>query len=308
MPTVSVIIPTYNRVTLLVEALDSVFSQTRPPDETIVIDDGSTDDTEQVIRSRFGTRVRYMRQDNAGQSSARNNGIQAAIGELVAFLDSDDLWVPDRLERQLAALVAHPDLDFIFGLESKFTVSRRFEPHQIDEADYFGCLNSVECVIEDPLAVLLKENFFLPTSSVLFRKSCVATVGLMDRAVEPVEDYDYWIRFALHGFRFGFINAILCRRRLHEGNLINQKIVTKTAVVKVLARYADRSPSHRECAEHKLRGLHYDLGSVLLRNGDWSNAYAHLKAGRPVDQHGFRWRLKLAAASLFRRMPRRQAF
>jgi glycosyltransferase involved in cell wall biosynthesis len=305
MPTISVIIPTYNRADLIGQALESALAQTYPADEIIVVDDGSTDDTEQVV-AQYAGRVRYMRQVNAGPSAARNRGIQASSGDFIALLDSDDLWVKDRLERQLSALTLHPDLDFIFGLEAKFNSANQTAPPEINHHDYFECLNSIECVISDPLEVLLKENFFVATSSVLFRRGCIDKVGLLDVSVRLAEDYEYWLRFAFAGFHFGFINAVLCRRRLHEGNLINQALATKASVAEVLSRYRDRSPAHRDSLLRKLRGLHYDLGSAFLKIGDWSDAYLHLKAGRPLDRNELAWRLKLTAASIFRWLPRKR--
>src|ERR1700678_803249 len=127
MPTISVIIPTYNRADLIGQALESALAQTHPADEIIVVDDGSTDDTERVV-AQYAGQVRYMRQVNAGPSAARNRGIQAASGDFIALLDSDDLWVKDRLERQLAALTLHPGLDFIFGLEAKFNSANQTAP------------------------------------------------------------------------------------------------------------------------------------------------------------------------------------
>ena len=108
MPTVSVIIPTYNRRTYVQEAIDSVLAQTYPDYEIIVIDDGSTDGTDQVLHARYGDRIRYVWQENQGESAARNRGIALARGEYIALLDSDDLWLPDKLAKQIPFLDSHP--------------------------------------------------------------------------------------------------------------------------------------------------------------------------------------------------------
>lgn len=105
---ISVVIPTYNRRDLLKRALLSMLAQTLLPTEIIVIDDGSTDDTAAMIRTEFPA-VHYYHQENQGVGSARNTGIQHAIGDWIAFLDSDDEWLPEKLARQQAALAAHPD-------------------------------------------------------------------------------------------------------------------------------------------------------------------------------------------------------
>lgn len=104
-PIISAVIPTYNRSALVLRAVESVLAQTRPPDETIVVDDGSTDDTEELVRG-LGERVRYVRQDNAGGAAARNRGTEVARGDWIAFLDSDDVWTDRHLERIEAAIVA----------------------------------------------------------------------------------------------------------------------------------------------------------------------------------------------------------
>ena len=116
---VSVVIPTYNRRSYLAEALASVLAQSRAADEIIVVDDGSTDDTAEMIRDRFPT-VRYVWQANAGASAARNRGIGMAQGQFLAFLDSDDLWTPEKLSLQLAAFATDPGLEIVFGHVQQF--------------------------------------------------------------------------------------------------------------------------------------------------------------------------------------------
>ncbi|MBI4530243.1 MAG: glycosyltransferase family 2 protein, partial [Candidatus Latescibacteria bacterium] len=110
---VSVIIPTYNRSRFVCEAVASALAQSQPPSEVIVIDDGSTDDTAAVLHRRYGDRIRYIQQDRRGKSAARNSGAQRATGHYLAFLDSDDLWTPTKLERQLRLLEADPAFSLV---------------------------------------------------------------------------------------------------------------------------------------------------------------------------------------------------
>lgn len=295
-PTISAVIPTFNRAKLLAEAVDSALQQTHPPDEIIVVDDGSTDNTEQVV-AQYGGRLRYIRQENSGPAGARNHGIRVASGDFIAFLDSDDLWVKDRLERQLKALAQHPGLDFLFGLEAKFSAERQFAACEIKERDVLAILNAADCVVPNPFALLLKENF-VPTSSVLVRRTCLATVGEMDASVVPAEDYDCWLRLALHGFRFGFVNAILCKRRLHQGNLVNQWVTLAASAAKVLSRYRDQSPAQREQVTRRLNNLHYDLGSRLLYQREFGRALHYLRQANPSGRTRLVWYGKLAVARL----------
>ncbi len=109
MPKVSVIIPTYNRAHFLCEALDSALSQTFKDFEIIIVDDGSTDNTKQVLE-KYGSRIYYIYQENKGRAEARNTGIRRAKGEHIAFLDDDDIWLPNKLEKQVFFLDARPDI------------------------------------------------------------------------------------------------------------------------------------------------------------------------------------------------------
>src|SRR5690242_19336912 len=127
---VSVVIPSFNRAGLIGETIDSILAQTRPPSEVIVVDDGSTDETESVV-ARYGRAVRYHRIDNVGPSAARNVGVSLARGSWIAFCDSDDLWRPTKLERQvalheLASDVEYSFTDFSFVASDKWSPSSRF--------------------------------------------------------------------------------------------------------------------------------------------------------------------------------------
>jgi glycosyltransferase involved in cell wall biosynthesis len=111
---ISVIIPTYNRANLVVNAIESALEQTYAPHEVVVVDDGSTDGTWEVLKKKFGDQIRYCWGENSGPSAARNRGIAEARGEWIAFLDSDDLWMPDKLDRQVKALEKYPDCGVCF--------------------------------------------------------------------------------------------------------------------------------------------------------------------------------------------------
>jgi len=295
-PTVSAVIPTYNRAKMLVEAVESALQQTHPPYEIVVIDDGSTDDTGKVM-ARYAGKVRYIRQKNSGPSAARNHGFRLATGDFIALLDSDDLWVKDRLERQLAALALRPELDVLFGLEAKFTAEQQFDPCDIKDTQVLASLKAVNCVIPNPLSLLLRENF-IPTSSALFRRSCLAKVGPIDESLKQAEDYDFWLRFALHGCQFGFINSTLCRRRMHEGNLVNQWLNRTITTAEVLSRYRDRSPEHRASVSLRLSDLYYDLGSHLLYRRDFTPALHYLRQANPSGRTRLVWAAKLGLARL----------
>lgn len=181
-PTVSVVIPTFNRASVLPRALGSVFSQARPPEEVIVVDDGSEDGTERLVREEFPA-ARYFRQENRGVAAARNRGARMARGNWLAFLDSDDEWLPAKLERQLAALGAEPGFSLCHTDETWIRRGRRVNPmkkHAKSGGRIFQrCLEL--CVIS-PSAALIRRQLF-------------DSLGGFDETLPVCEDYDLWLRF-----------------------------------------------------------------------------------------------------------------
>ncbi len=166
---------------MLPRALESVTTQTRPPAELIVVDDGSTDDTVELIAGQF-PEARILRQENRGVSAARNRGIEASTGEWIALLDSDDEWRPEKLERQLAALRDHPELRICHTDEIWIRRGRRVNPRQI-HAKHGGWIFK-RCL---PLCAM-------SPSSILIHRSVFDEVGLFDEGLPACEDYDLWLR------------------------------------------------------------------------------------------------------------------
>ena len=178
---IAVVIPTFNRAQLLLRCLRSVAAQTLAPAEVIVVDDGSTDATERLVRQHFPT-VRYLRQAAGGVSRARNHGVLAARSEWLAFLDSDDEWVPHKLERQCDALTQQTRFRFCHTDEIWIRNGKRVNPmkkHAKAGGDIFTrCLP--RCVISP--------------SSVIIHRSVFQQVGGFDEALPACEDYDLWLR------------------------------------------------------------------------------------------------------------------
>ena len=178
---VSVVVPTFDRASVLPRALDSVIEQTRLPAEVIVVDDGSTDATAELVESRFPG-VRLLRQENRGVSAARNRGIEASRGEWIALLDSDDEWRPRKLEMQLSALEAQPDLRICHTDEIWIRKGRRVNPRQI-HAKHGGWIFE-HCL---PLCAM-------SPSSIVIHRSIFEAVGMFNEALPACEDYDLWLR------------------------------------------------------------------------------------------------------------------
>ena len=178
---ISVIIPSWNRADRLAAALDSVYAQSVAPHEIIVVDDGSTDDTRELLGRHYPD-VHYIFQQNKGVSQARNTGIRAASGDWIALLDSDDRWKPCKLELQLAAIRANPDCKLCHSDEIWIRNGKRVNPMKI-HAKHGGrifryCLPL--CVIS-PSAVMIHRDIF-------------REIGLFDETLPACEDYDLWLR------------------------------------------------------------------------------------------------------------------
>jgi glycosyltransferase involved in cell wall biosynthesis len=179
--TVSVVIPTYNRINYLPRALDSVAAQTRPVTEIIVVDDGSTDGTTEYIRKRYPD-VNVIRQANHGVSHARNTGIHNAAGHWVAFLDSDDAWMPDKMSRQFNALAGDPGYRIVHSNE--IWIRRGVRVNQKKKHRKYGGHIFTRCL---PICAIS------PSASLIHR-SVFAAVGLFDESLPACEDYDMWLR------------------------------------------------------------------------------------------------------------------
>jgi glycosyltransferase involved in cell wall biosynthesis len=182
-PLVSAVIPTFNRAWSLGRAVDSVLAQTYRPLDLIVVDDGSTDETPRLLAPLAARgRLTLIRQPNRGVSAARNAGLAAARGSLLAFLDSDDEWLPDKIKTQVEFLNQHPDQVLVQTQERWFRGGRRVNPgrkHRKLSGDIF--LPSLKLCLISPSAVMLRRSLF-------------EEVGLFDEGLAAAEDYDLWLR------------------------------------------------------------------------------------------------------------------
>jgi glycosyltransferase involved in cell wall biosynthesis len=187
---VTVIIPTYNRAAVLRRAVDSVRAQTAADCcDVLIVDDGSTDGTARVL-AELGPGVQVVRQANAGGAAARNTGIRASRGEFVAFLDSDDYWLPDKIERQLAAMRRWPDIALVAGRASGFYPDGRVT-HDPP--------SPVPAHAPTDFAPALCDENFLHTPAVMVRRRTLLAAGLFPEDQRRCHDYPLWVRVALRG-------------------------------------------------------------------------------------------------------------
>jgi len=205
-PAISVIIPTLNRRNLLKRAVKSVLEQSIPIEEIIVVDNGSTDGTRSMLRSNF-PRVHCITEHKLGVSAARNRGISIAKGNWIAFLDSDDAWLPTKLEKQVAAHSKNSDFRLIHTDEIWYREGKRvnqMKKHKKRGGDIFeNCL--LLCCISP--------------SSVLLRKDLIQDVGLFDDALPACEDYDLWLRITSGESVLYVDEALTIKYGGHEGQL-----------------------------------------------------------------------------------------
>jgi len=205
-PLVSVIIPTFNRGGIVAEAIDSVLSQAYRQVELLVVDDGSSDTTDAVLRG-YSDRIHIIRQKNKGVSAARNSGIRRSRGPFIAFLDSDDLWLPEKLSRQIEFFMAHPDALVCQSEEIWIRNGVRVNPkkrHKKPSGMIFD--RSLELCLVSPSAVMIKRTLF-------------DEVGLFDEDLPACEDYDLWLRTSLRFPVYLIDQPLVVKRGGHEDQL-----------------------------------------------------------------------------------------
>jgi glycosyltransferase involved in cell wall biosynthesis len=205
---ISVVIPAFNSMKYLRETLDSVLNQTILPNEVLVIDDGSTDNTAAFAES-YGLPVRVFRRTNQRQAASRNFGIQAATCEWIALLDHDDVWEPNKLERQMEELARHPEADLCY--------TGRVLLIQKGDTTILGRVIDVPPA-EDIKRARYEGVTFLP-SAVLIRRSAILAIGGFDPKIcHGSDDYDMWLRLLHAGAKFAACREPLVQYRRHEGN------------------------------------------------------------------------------------------
>lgn len=216
VPKVSVIIPAYNAMTYLPDAIESVFRQTFDDFELIIVNDGSTDGTEQYISQLADSSIRLISQENSGKSQARNKGIAEAQAEYLAFLDADDLWEPTKLDKQVSCLDRHPEV----GLVYTWTAMADQEGKPTGQVVAFHAEGHV-------WKELIQKNIVACGSTPLVRRDCFKAIGLFSIDLPHCEDWDMWLRIATH-YPIAVVKEPLVRyRQYSENSSINYQSIHK---------------------------------------------------------------------------------
>ena len=226
---VTILLPTFNRDKMIAESIESILCQTWLPGEIIVIDDGSTDQTEAVVR-RFGERVWYVRQDNGGKSTAINRGLGLAKGDFILVMDDDDLLPPDAIERHMLALSQNPGADFSYGRFSRFRGASSNAPVSTD----------VEPIPADDhrrLVIKLMERCYLTNPTWMVRTSAQRRSGLYDEKLKRGQDFDMLLRLARHNEGVLVDHIVLWQRDHVAPRGQDSECVTTNVTINLWIRY-----------------------------------------------------------------------
>jgi len=269
-PLVSVIIPTYNRGWIVKEAIDSVLEQDFSDYELIVVDDGSDDNTPSILKA-YGDKIMVLQQSNKGVSAARNRGIAAASGRLIAFLDSDDLWLPGKLSAQVTFFKDHPEAVINQTQEQWIRNGGRVNPKKRHHK-FSGM------IFERSLALCL-----VSPSAVMIKKSLFGTVGIFDEHLPACEDYDLWLR-------------ISCRYPVH---------LIETALIIKRGGHDDQLSKAAGLDKYRIQALVKIIDSDLLTPQQYQAALITLKEKCEVYAGGCRKRGRKEEAEYYHQLARK---
>jgi glycosyltransferase involved in cell wall biosynthesis len=270
-PTISVVMPSYNTATLIAASLDSALQQSFQNIEIIVVNDGSPDAAElEKVLAPYLHKIVYIEQSNKRAAGARNTAIRQARGEFLAFLDSDDVWLPDHLELQMKLFAEDPALDLVYSNCLAFSDPTRSHTF-MDRCPSSGPAS---------FAALAVERCQIPISTVVARKSALLRAGLFDESLMRCDDYDMWLRTAFHGARIGYSRKV--QARLNEGRpgslgASNAKMMEAYSHILEKAKRTlpltetDRQIVEKRSAEIRARYL-IEEGKLRLREGQLSKA------------------------------------
>lgn len=256
MQLVSIVIPTFNRDRYIVQTVASVVAQTYENWQLIIVDDGSTDNTRQVLDPFVrDQRISLVCQDNQGQAAARNNGLAQAQGELLCFLDSDDLWKPDKLTRQVRLMSENPDYDVVYG-----------DRETIDEHGRLLHWQNMERHSGRITRELLADNF-VSFSTAMIRTHRIRDIGGFDTRVRFGDDYDMWLRLSVDS-RFLFVPEIFAAYRSMDQQISTNQDARLESNRQTLQRFFDAHPTLAgpEVVAETWCRFHVRRGRYLLAN------------------------------------------
>ena len=284
-PMVSVVMPSYNVARFVDEAIESVLGQTHADLELIVVDDGSSDETVDVVR-RYAPPVQLVTLAHTGMPGlVRNRGLERATGQLIAFLDADDAWMKEKLEMQVEYLRRHPEVDLVHtNLEMIDEAGRYLRDAYLGGPGSQGLSDDYE---DNSFTQLMRGDSGVWTSSVLLRRECLDRVGLFDEPLAVAEDWHLWIRVARHA-RIGYLPEPLAKHRRHSTNVgmfwvPRDRLPEVELWTKIMALYPDVQREWGDVIRAKC-AFHYVLTSArCVKRGYYLHAAGML--GRLLTFH-----------------------
>jgi len=293
---VSVIVPTYNYAHFIGEMIGSLLAQTYARWECVVVDDGSTDDTREVV-ARYAAedpRIRYVRQENAGQPAALNTGLRNFAGDYLQILDADDLIEARKLEAQVACLESRPEVDIVYGGVRFFSADGAAGGEQSEWVDDKLRLPEGSLAGREALRHLLRANV-LTVNSALLRRRVVEEVGLFDDTLSPIQDWDYWLRCALAGmcFRFEEFEGADALVRAHRTSASANRARMCAAALRLRRKFAGLTADAELLAlNREMSAVDYGyLGIEEAAGGDVLGGMRRLVRAARLGGHP-RWRAK----------------
>jgi glycosyltransferase involved in cell wall biosynthesis len=267
MVKISVIIPTYNCSAYLPEAIDSVLRQTYQDFEIIIVNDGSTDNTDEIIKpylERYPGQVRYFSQLNEGAAVTRNVAIRHSTGEYIALLDADDVWVPDKLEQEVVLLDQYPDVGLVHANITFISENgdRLYTPER-----------NMKFLSRNIFDNLYLRNADISCPTTLIRKECFNRIGLFDEKLSRLgcEDRDLWLRIA-KSYKVMYIDKVLALYRVRKGSMSRDITKMLQARYYVLNKLAPERGKFFFLKRRALSKIHRELGDCLLIKNDFTAA------------------------------------
>ena len=294
-PVVSIVMPAYNVAPYISETLDSVFSQTFTDYEVIVVNDGSPDtkELEQALES-YLNRIVYLKQENRGVGAARNAGLVAARGEFVAFLDADDLWLPDYLSEQIR-FIRSGGYDLVYADALLFGNSPLAGRTFMQIAPSNG---------EVTFQSLISGQCNVITSGVVARTRLILEVGMFDEGLRNSQDFELWVRLVRHGARANYQSKVLLRYRYHENSLSGDALNQIKRELRVLGKIEssyDLTPAERDEVTKAIAAIEANLeletGKLHLAQGEFAEAREVFRKANATRRS-----LKLSAVLLLLRL------
>ncbi|MEE9270455.1 MAG: glycosyltransferase family A protein [Candidatus Krumholzibacteria bacterium] len=297
-PKASVIIPCYNGERFIAEAIDSVLDQSFSDLEIIVVDDGSTDGSKAVVERYVGSErvTRIDHDENRGIAAARNTGVRAAQAEFIAFLDQDDLWYPQKLQKQLR--VFEEDRTAEIGLVfSAHKISFMGKPPRTPRGTHVPTV--VNKASREAIFKALFLHNFIPMSSVVIRRQCFDTLGLLDESIRSgADDYEFCTRLVLK-YRICHVDEPLMLRRVHDSNFTDDEKLSP-AGIEINRRLLDKHPELAPLRVRRESELLFKLGRALHGKGERKRAKQAYRDAMKVRPGYMKALLALALCNLGR--------